>query len=989
MTEAKIPQVPSVKRENRRATGCADGTIPSRDLSLRPGDAFRTGTNLFRRDERNRVVSPNNQHLRDATACNAESDGFKLVYPHFRREAIPVGLFDHKRYAAFLRAIAIDNGQPRLDGARKILESFAIVVLKKHHRIRNTEHSEQTAQDEGTRTTGTAGTNELGFGGLAPISSNVGEHFQGLGCGCEVGAHAERVLERKFGTGSIAGCLMHLAQIKEWNWIRAIQFRCVLQMVQPQLLPLRLVRKIVTPGVPTQKRVHFGVVGTKCQRLGHHLCRFLPVPLRFRDLGLREQLCRSGISRQGGHWNNCISASIACGAVDGDGVSIETRARSGDAPSMSTTELPFGSWPSTLSATALATGGLRLGACQVVRDTDIGPIIYWIEGRPSEGGWMALCRCLPNGTISTVTPEPFNVRTRVHEYGGGAFAVQGESIYFIDFRTQRLFVIDNDRPARAITAEQEPWRLADLIVDRQHDRILCVGERTLQTDSVENHLVEVSLSTGAIRPVVSGADFYATPRLSPDGHHLCWLSWNHPHMPWDTAALYLAPVDPRGIVGQAQHISGGQTETATSSVFQPGWLSDGRMVFADDRTGFWNLYCASPEEQPKPLTSQTAEFGLPLWQFGMATWAELDSQHIATLFTRDGLWFLATIDLSSNALTTLPIGITAASHLHAADGTIALVGGSPSMPNSVLCLMAGATEPTVVRSSLATEMMACLVGQLSLPESIDFQTSDGDNAHAIFYPPVHNGFAGIAGEKPPLIVMAHGGPTAATAAQNNPSVLFWTSRGFAVVDVNYRGSTGYGRAYRERLDFHWGIRDVQDCVHAAQHLADTGRVDGKRMAIRGSSAGGFTVLCALAFHKTFAAGATSYGVSDLSALARDTHKFEARYLDRLVGPYPERADLYHKRSPLFAAAQITSPTLFFQGLDDKVVPPSQTESMVEALRKGAVPTAYLAFEGEQHGFRRAQTIERVLLAELTFYGKIFRFTPADGYADLTIENFHD
>jgi len=656
---------------------------------------------------------------------------------------------------------------------------------------------------------------------------------------------------------------------------------------------------------------------------------------------------------------------------------------------MSATALPFGSWPSTISAPALAAGGLRLGACHVARDTGFGSSVYWIEGRPSEGGRQALCRCLPNGTVSTVTPEPFNVRTRVHEYGGGAFAVEAESIYFIDFRSQRLFVIENDRPARAITAEQVPWRLGDLCVDRKHDRILCVGERTGQTGSVENHLVEVSLSTGAIRAVVSGADFYATPRLSPDGLHLCWLSWNHPHMPWDAAALYLARLAPDGGIEQAQHIAGGQTAAATSSVFQPGWLSDGRMIFADDSSGFWNLYCASPEERPTPLVAQSAEFGLPLWQLGMATWAELDSQHIATLYTRGGLWFVAKVHLLSNALTTLPIGITAASHLHAADGTIALVGGSPSMPTSILGLTADATEPTIVRSSLPGEMLECLGGQLSMPTPIAFPTSDGDIAHAIFYAPLHHGFEGLAGEKPPLIVMAHGGPTAAATAQNTPSILFWTSRGFAVVDVNYRGSTGYGRPYRERLDGHWGIRDVQDCVHAAQHLADTGRVDGKRMAIRGSSAGGFTVLCALAFHKTFAAGASAYGVSDLSALARDTHKFEARYLDRLVGPYPERADLYHDRSPLFYASQITSPTLFFQGLEDKIVPPSQTEAMVEALRSRAVPTAYLSFEGEQHGFRRAQTIERVLQAELAFYGKIFRFTPADGYADLTIENLRD
>ncbi len=656
---------------------------------------------------------------------------------------------------------------------------------------------------------------------------------------------------------------------------------------------------------------------------------------------------------------------------------------------MSTTALPFGSWPSTLSASALAAGGLRLGVCHVTRDTGRGSTLYWTEGRPSEGGRLALCRRLPNGAICTVTPEPFNVRTRVHEYGGGAFAVEGQSIYFVDFHTQRLFVIENDRPARAITAEQEPWRLGDLCVDRKHDRIFCVGERTGQTGSVENHLVEVSLSTGAINIVISGADFYATPRISPDGDFLCWLSWNHPHMPWDAAAVYLARVDRTGVPGQPKHMAGGQTATATTSVFQPGWLSDGRMVFADDRTGFWNLYCAAPEQQAQPLASQSAEFGLPLWQLGMATWAELDSQHIATLYTRDGLWFLAKIHLSSNTMTTLPIGITGASHLHAADGTIALVAGSPSMPSSVVCLAAGETEPTVVRSSLADGMKGRLDGQLSMPESIDFRTSDGDIAHAIFYAPVHHGFEGLAGEKPPLIVIAHGGPTAATAAQNTPSILFWTSRGFAVVDVNYRGSTGYGRAYRERLDGHWGIRDVQDCVHAARHLADMGRVDGKRMAIRGSSAGGFTVLCALAFHKIFAAGASSYGVSDLSALALDTHKFESRYLDRLVGPYPERADVYHDRSPLFAASLITSPTLFFQGLEDKVVPPSQTESMVEALRTRGVPTAYLSFEGEQHGFRRAQTIERVLQAELTFYGKIFRFRPADGYADLIIENFRN
>jgi dipeptidyl aminopeptidase/acylaminoacyl peptidase len=640
-----------------------------------------------------------------------------------------------------------------------------------------------------------------------------------------------------------------------------------------------------------------------------------------------------------------------------------------------TTSAGFGTWTSPITAEAVTAG--QVGLAQPSLDRGCA---YWLEARPEEAGRTVLVRGTPEGATEDLTPAPFNVRTRVHEYGGGAYAVRDGVIVAANFADQRLYRIQAGAAPEPLTPESESrLRYADLEPDLARGRVLAVREDHRAAGEAVNTIVAVALAGGdAGRVLVDGHDFFSSPRLSPDGRHLAWLAWDHPNMPWDGTRLCRAEVSADGALGDVRQVAGGNRE----SIVQPAWSPDGCLYFVSDRSGWWNLYRAA-DGAVRAVLPMSAEFAGPAWAFGLRWYGFLAAETLLACFSEGGRSQLATIDVGSGRLDRLALPHTEFSGLMVESGQAILRAGRPDGPAAIILL-----EPASgrVRELRAAGELPADPAYLAVPEAITCPSEDGQTVHAFHYPPTNPDFRAPAGELPPLIVKSHGGPTGSTSAELALSLQFWTSRGFAVCDVNYGGSTGYGRAYRERLNGRWGEVDVADCVSAARSLVAKRRADARRLAITGGSAGGFTTLCALTFHDVFRAGASHYGVSDLEALARDTHKFESRYLDRLVGPYPEAAALYRARSPIHHVERLSCPIIFFQGLEDAVVPPSQAELMVEALRRKHLPVAYLAFEGEQHGFRKAETIRTVLRAELAFYGRIFGFAPADGLPDLPIEN---
>jgi dipeptidyl aminopeptidase/acylaminoacyl peptidase len=635
---------------------------------------------------------------------------------------------------------------------------------------------------------------------------------------------------------------------------------------------------------------------------------------------------------------------------------------------------------------------VRLG--QVAVD---GPNVYWVEMRPREGGRCVIVGRDREGRIADVNPAPFNARTRVHEYGGGAFVVAEDVIWFSNFADQRLYRMSVPQagaanPETPGEGRPEPitpaghLRYADAVVDAPRGRLICVCEdHARRGREPENALVAVaaagpgtSAGSGDIRVLARGADFYSSPRLCPDGRHLAWLSWNHPNMPWDGTELWVAEILGDGALRGAQCVAGGPSE----SVFQPDWSPDGVLHFVSDRTGWWNLY-RWREGVVEPLCEREAEFGVPQWVFGLSTYAFAGPDTILCTFTASGRSRLARLDLKKGELTPFTTPFSGFGEIRVASGRGVFTGSSPAVPTVIAAVDLTSGETEVLARPNPVEIAEAY---LSSPESITFPTEVGKSAYGYYYAPRNPDFGASDEERPPLLVKIHGGPTAATSASFNLVIQYWTSRGFAVLDVDYGGSTGYGREYRERLRGKWGIVDVDDCVNGALHLAKLGAVDADRLAIDGGSAGGFTTLAALTFRDVFRAGASYYGVSDLGALASETHKFESRYLDSLIGPYPQAKDVYDSRSPLNFVERLSCPIVFFQGDEDEAVPPGQAERMVQALRKKGLPVAYLLFAGEQHGFRKAENIQRALEAEFLFFAKIFNFEPADDLPEVKIEN---
>lgn len=641
-----------------------------------------------------------------------------------------------------------------------------------------------------------------------------------------------------------------------------------------------------------------------------------------------------------------------------------------------TATAPYGAWASPFPISLLAVGIVAIGETKAADG-----VRWWLEGRPEEKGRQSLWRHDPDGTITRLTPEGFNTRTRVHEYGGAPYLIDGDVVVVSDFDTGRLNRLTGPGELSPLTAERA-WRFADLEIDRPRNRLIAIREdhdpKTL-TDHGEavNSIVAVDLTSGDVAVLVEGADFYAAARLSPDGSQLAWLEWRHPNMPWDGTELRLAAVTADGSIGPATSVAG----SASDWISQPRWSPDGVLHFAAEPTGWMNLYRLGPDGV-EALAPSDIEFVFPDWNFGYSTYQFADDGAIIAIGRSRGRDRLYRIGPAAGAIAEIPVPFTEMSALAIDGGTAVMRAASPTAPAAVVELELDSGARTSLRQ--ATDLVFD-PADLSVPESIEFPTTGGKTAFGQFYRPHNRSYVGPPGALPPLIVTSHGGPTAAAYAALAVGMQLFTSRGFAVLDVDYGGSTGYGRDFRKRLEGEWGVVDVDDCVNGAAWLVERGLVDGNKLAIRGGSASGYTTLCAVTFRDTFSAGTSYFGIGDLETFETQTHKFESRYTGSLVGPYPERKDLYHDRSPLNFTERISCPVLILQGAEDRVVPPAQAEQIVDALWEKHLPHAYLLFAGEDHGFRAAENIIRSFEAELSFYGQIFGFEPADPIEPIVVE----
>lgn len=635
---------------------------------------------------------------------------------------------------------------------------------------------------------------------------------------------------------------------------------------------------------------------------------------------------------------------------------------------------PYGSWKSPITSDVIVAETISVGATDILDGE-----FYWQEHHPKENGRLVVVRHSPNGETVELVPEPFNARTRVHEYGGHAYTAKNNTLYFSNFSDQRLHRLDPDEEPRPITPESE-YRYADYILDQQGRFMYCVREDHSGPGEAVNTLVKINPegdeAGGEI--IVSGNDFYSSPRLSPDGTKLAWLTWNHPNMPWDGTELWVGELDESGSIAWRELVAGGVDE----SIFQPEWSPDGILYFVSDRTNWWNLYRWA-EGNIEAVYPMEAEFGEPQWVFGMSAYAFESLNRIICTYSKNGISRLASLDLESLSLEDIETPYTSIEDIRAIPGKILFIAGSTTRELSVVTLNLENGQEEILRSSRETKIDP---EYTSNPQEIEFNTSGGQKAFGFYYSPTNKDFKGLENEKPPLLVKSHGGPTSATSPSYNAKIQYFTSRGIAVLDVNYGGSTGYGRAFRQRLNRQWGVVDVDDCTNGALYLVMRGEVDENRLIITGGSAGGYTTLCALTFRDVFKAGASHFGIGDLETFVGDTHKFESRYLETLVGPYPERRDLYKERSAINFTEQLDCPMILFQGEEDKIVPPSQSRKMYEAVKAKGLPVAYLEFEGEQHGFRQAENIKRALDAELYFYSRVFAFDLADQVEPVVIDN---
>ncbi|GLI71395.1 hypothetical protein VaNZ11_016593 [Volvox africanus] len=708
-------------------------------------------------------------------------------------------------------------------------------------------------------------------------------------------------------------------------------------------------------------------------------------------------------------------------------------------------EAALGEWESPITSTFITEKDVKLSG-PYLRASD--GLMFWLELRPDEGGRQVLVMRSRDGTVRDVTPpattaDGFNIRTTVYEYGGGEYCIVEDTVYFTNFRDQALYAqVLGDAEAsapRLVThgSEERGERFADGSWDEPRQRLVLVSEvhkdgsgAELPPGKVMNRLVAVDVASGQVTPLVSGADFYSYPSVSPSGRWLAWVQWDSPNMPWDHTTLMVAPIQDDGSVGQATRIAGagGAAGEPASAVQQPMWSADSSFLyFVDDKSGWWNLYrCQTPVTSTtcttesgvrtawanaaaasEALAPMEAEWGFPSWNLDRRSYQVLSDGSVIGVFTDPrvavytlallqpptaggGQWKLTQINLGMTHYSSPPLvrqvkAGTSSSGVGDGSLTVLAVAASFSTASAVVQVTAASLEALasvtpadlqVIKSSSTTQLPD---GYISVPEPIEFPTvfnGQPSTAHMLYYPPKNKDFTFPQGTLPPLLVEIHGGPTSSAVPALKPLFQYWTSRGFAIADVNYGGSTGYGTAYRNRLNGRWGEVDVQDCSAAAEWLASEGRVDPRRICISGGSAGGFTTLACLAFRKTFSAGASLYGVADLKLLADHTHKFESRYLDSMVGPLPDAAAVYDARSPLKHPEGFSAPVIFFQGDQDKIVPPEQAVAMYNAVKAAGLPTALVMMAGEQHGFRQATSIRTALEGELYFYGAVLGFPAA-------------
>jgi len=623
---------------------------------------------------------------------------------------------------------------------------------------------------------------------------------------------------------------------------------------------------------------------------------------------------------------------------------------------------PYGSWQSPITSDVIVQGTIGLPAIAIDNQDR-----YWLEFRPQEQGRTVLLKYNSDQGITEITPAPYNVRTRVHEYGGGAFVVKDGAVFFVNDQDQCIYQSINGELSRL--TQESTRRYADFLVDSWRNRLICVcEEHHLDNTEPENTIVTVDLNTGEVKTLVSGADFYTSARLSPDGSKLVWISWNHPNLPWDNTSLWQGLVNADGSLGEVSKIAG-----ENESICQPEWSPEGVLYFVSDRHNWWNIYKLDFNGDIECVYPMEGEFSYPHWIFGISLYGFVTETDIIAAYTQQGRWYLAHLNTKTRELSTIDLPYTNIDSVKVEQDKVLIIAASFTEPTAIVELDWQKEKLEVIRQS---SQLSIDLGFISVPEAIAFPTSDNLIAYGWYYPPQNKNYQASPDSLPPLIVKSHGGPTAPASSSLSLKLQYWTSRGFAVFDVNYSGSTGYGREYRERLVKQWGIVDVDDCVNGARYLVEQQKADSNCLAISGGSAGGYTTLAALTFRDTFKAGASYYGVSDLEALAQDTHKFESRYLDSLIGLYPEEKEIYIQRSPLNFVDQLNCPVIFFQGLQDKVVPPNQAEKMVTSLKARGINVTYITFPDEQHGFRKAENIKKALESELAFYLDVFNLATA-------------
>ena len=635
----------------------------------------------------------------------------------------------------------------------------------------------------------------------------------------------------------------------------------------------------------------------------------------------------------------------------------------------------YGSWESTITPEKIIEGGLRFSE---IRSN--GSELYFLEGRASESGRYVIVKQNSMGKIEDVIPKDFNSRNAVHEYGGGSFAVGKKNIYFTNWEDQRVYKVDGEN-VNPITIEppfEKAIRYSDLTLSIDEEWLLCVRETHFEKGEAKNEVVAISTTKNTQLVLCSGRDFYSSPRINPTNNEISWLEWDHPNMPWDGNELYVGNFESETISNK-KIIDGSEN----ISIVQPEWSESGELIYISDESSWWNLKKYSKDKK-STILNEESDHGAPAWQFGFRTYF-LKDEFIFLKGTskKKNKGLIRKINISGKIIEEIEVLHTSISDLTYFNNKALYIGASPTSNSEVVSLDLEKKEHEIIKESNPLKID---IEEISIPEEISFPTTQNAIAYGYFYKPKNKNHLGQSEEKPPLLVISHGGPTSATSNALNLSIQYWTNRGFAVVDVNYRGSTGYGKNFRDSLKGNWGVYDTDDCIAAVDFLSDKGLVDSSRVAIKGGSAGGYTTINALTFHNRFAVGATYYGIADLSVWIDDTHKFESKYLESLIGKYPEEKEKYYKRSAINFTDQLSCPMIIFQGTEDKIVPPSQAEIMAEGLREKKIPFSLIMYEGEQHGFRQSKNIISSLESELYFYSQVLGFEPFDKLKTINIEN---